>query len=198
MMPTQMKSLRPAASAALVGFFLLGCLAIAYGWWLRPLSEAERALAAGRAAEALELYGAAERRFGRFGATRVLFAGPHAMAVENQLALLYRRGDFDSVLEKAAAAPPSAAPRFWSGLALIGLALGEAKPETQIVWFTRAEEELRQALQAAPNDWDTKVNYEIAARLVAELRKQPKKKIDTPMQLLRPQPTQGPPPRKVG
>ena len=193
-----MKTLRPGALAALVVLFALGCLAIAYGWWLQPLAAAEREWAAGRSAAALEGYAAAERRLGRFGATRFVFAHQHATAIYNQLALLYRGGNYDAVLEKASSAPPEAAPRFWSGLALMGLAFAETKQDTQIVWFTRAEEELKLALQAAPNDWDTKVNYEIAARIVAELRKQPKKKIDTPMQLLRPQPSQGPPPRKVG
>ena len=193
-----MKRLGPGTAFLLVVFFVLGALLVAYAWWTSPLLTAERALAEGRQQAAMDGFVAAERRFARFGATRVLFAREHATAVYNQLALLYRTGDYDAVIERASTAPIGAAPRFWSGTALLGLASVEKKAETQLVWFTRAEEELRQALQAAPDDWDAKFNYEIAARVLAEMRRQPKKKADMPIQLLRPQPAQGPAQRKVG
>jgi hypothetical protein len=147
---------------------------------------------------ALALFATAEARFRRFGLAQQVFSREHARAVYNQLALLFQAGEYDAVLEKAATAPLGAAPRFWSGSALFARAMAKSKPEERLVWLTRAEDEFRQALAAKPDDWDTKYNYELAARLAAELRKEPKKKPDSLMQLLRPQPQQGRPARRVG
>jgi mxaK protein len=184
--------------AVLVLVLLAGSAAIAYARWTAPLVAGDRAVAEGRHDAALAAFGEAERRLGRFAVTRFLFAAPHAAAVYNQLGLLYRGGDHEGVLAKAAGAPAAASPHLWSGLALLRLGMAEGYADRQVTWFTRAEEELRQALEAAPGDWDAKFNYEIAARIVAELRRNPKKRIDDPMQLLRPQPAQAPPVRKVG
>jgi hypothetical protein len=189
---------RPLSAAALVLALLAGGAALAYAGWTRPLVEADAEARDGRAAAALAGYARAERRFGRFEITRMLFARQYSAAVANQLALLYRAGDYDAVIDKAAASPASAAPHFWSGLALMRLGMAEGRRDAQQAWFTRAEEELKQALDSAPGDWDTKVNYEIAARVLAEMRRQPKRAIENPLQLLRPQPAQTTPQRKVG
>ncbi len=143
-------------------------------------------------------YAAAEDRIARFSVTRQLAAAEHARVVANQLHLLYLAGRYDEVVEKASAAPSGAAPHFWAGTALLTRALSESSGESRLVWASRAEEELKMALQAAPDDWDTKVNYELAARWTAELRANPKKKADPSMQILRPQPRQPLPTRKSG
>jgi hypothetical protein len=188
----------PLTAAALVLTLLVGAAAVAYGRWSRPLRDGEAAAAEGRREEAIAAYRLAEERFGRWPLTRFLFAREHAVAVTNQLALLYRAGDFDGVVDKAAASPSGASPHFWAGLSLMQLGMAAGREDAQLVWFSRAEEELKLALQADPGDWDTKVNYEIAARVVAEMRKQPKRRIENPLQLLRPQPAPGTPQRKVG
>lgn len=190
--------LKPFPASLLVLALIAGLAALACARWAKPLLDADRARAAGQWQAALDGYAAAERRFGRFRLVQYVFAAEHAASVYNQLALLFHGGNYDAVLEKAAAAPAAAAPHFWSGLVLLKRALAEENPSAQLVGFSRAEDELKQALQAAPGDWDTKYNYEIAARLAAELRRQPKRKIDEPLRLLRPQPIQGQPPRKVG
>ena len=65
--------------------------------------------------------------------------------------------------------------------------------------LTRAEEELRRAVEAAPDDWDTKYDFEMVTTLAAELRKQPKTPPNQLMQLLRPQPRPGAKPvKRVG
>ena len=57
----------------------------------------------------------------------------------------------------------------------------------------------RRAVEAAPDDWDTKFDFEMVTRLAAELRKQPKTPPNQLMQLLRPQPKPGAKPvRRVG
>lgn len=197
-MPMSFPRFRPLTSGALVLMLLAGCGALGYARWTAPLFEADRALEAGRRDDALAGYRAAEGRLGRFQLSRFLFARQYAAAVHNQLALLYQAGDYDAVIEKAAGSPSAAAPHFWSGLALMRLGMAEGRADAQLAWFTRAEEELQQALQAAPDNWDAKVNYEIAARVLAEMRRQPKRRIENPMQLLRPQPAQSTPQRKVG
>lgn len=189
---------RPLTAAVLVVTLFAGAAALAYGRWTALLLAADRAAAEGRHEEALAGYRAAEERFGRFAVTRFIFATEHGAAAFNELALLYRGGQYDVVVDRASVSPASATPHFWSGLALLQLGMSEGRPEAQLVWFTRAEEELRQAVDAAPSDWDTKVNYEIAARILTEMRKQPKRSIENPLQLLRPQPAQNTPQRKVG
>lgn len=182
----------------LTALFLLGLLAVAYSQWTKPLREAERALARGETEAGLDAYAAAEARYGRFTVTRYLFAAWHADAVYNQLFLLYRAGDYPAVIDKAAIAPPGAAPRFWAGTAFVARALAEQNSEMRLRWVTAAEQELGQALKAAPDDWNTKFNYEIAARLGAGLRREPTMPKDLLMQLLRPTPAETAAPRKVG
>jgi hypothetical protein len=84
-------------------------------------------------------------------------------------------------------------------LAFFAKAREEEKPEAQLGWLTRAEEELRRAVEAEPGDWDTKYDFELVTRLASELRKQPKTPPNQLMQLLRPQPKLGSKPaRRVG
>lgn len=182
----------------LAAALLLGAGLLAYVRWIEPVREAERELARGNTQAAVDAYAAAEARFGRFAVTRYVFAARHADAVYNQLALLYRAGEYSAVADKAASAPAGAAPRFWAGTALLTRALAEEDSETRLQLATSAEQELGQALHAAPGDWDTKVNYEMAARLVTGLRRDPKIKGDLLMRLLRPTPAEKPGQRRVG
>jgi tetratricopeptide (TPR) repeat protein len=189
--------IHPLPAVLLTLALLAGGSAVAYARWARPLVEADEALAAGETRTAIEHYAVAERRFSRFAVLRSLFPGEYATAVYNQLALLYREGEYDAVLEKASTAPPGASPHLWTGLVLLTRALADKNPESRLLGLSRAEDELKQALQAAPDDWDARFNYEIAARLAAHLR-QPPRKGDDSLQLLRPQPRTPQPARKVG
>src|SRR5206468_12989245 len=90
-------------------------------------------------------------------------------------------------------------PHCWAGSAFYDTARAEKNPEARLGWLSRSEEEFRRAVEAAPDDWDTKFDYELTGRLAAELRKQPKNPPNQLMQLLRPQPKIGPkPPTRVG
>ena len=189
---------RPATAAAFVLTLLVGAGILLYAQWVEPLLAADRLAAEGRREDALAAYRAAAARYERFSVTKLLFAREHAVAVANQLALMYRAGDYTAVIDKAASSPRAAAPHFWAGLALMQVGMAEGREDAQLTWFSRAEEELRLAIEAAPDDWDTKVNYEIAARVLREMRRQPKRAIENPLQLLRPQPAQSTPQRKVG
>jgi tetratricopeptide (TPR) repeat protein len=190
---------RSAAAAAMVAMLLAGSAAIAYGLWMRPAADGDRALAAGRYEQALASYADAEARFDRLAATKELFAGDYAHVMANRLWILYRLERYDEAVDAAQRAPERALPHFWSGAALFEKARGEEKPDLRLGWLTRAEEEFRRALEATPDDWDTKYDFELVTKLAAELRRQPKTPPNQLMQLLRPQPKPGARPvKRVG
>jgi tetratricopeptide (TPR) repeat protein len=195
-----MMSLRRSLGAALMLVLLVGgAAAVASARWLRPIAEADEALDAGDWDRALASYTIAAARFDRAPVVRQLLARDYARAVGAQLWIYYRLQRYDELIEKAQRAPDAADPHFWSGLAFFAKSRGEGKPEAQFGWLTRAEEELRRAVEAAPADWDTKYDFELVTRLATALRKQPKVPPNQLMQLLRPQPRAGTKPgRHIG
>jgi tetratricopeptide (TPR) repeat protein len=189
---------RSAAAAAMVAMLLAGSAAVAYAAWMRPAADGDAALADGRYEQALASYAAAETRFDRLAA-KELFAGDYGHVMANRLWILHRLERYDEAVDTAQRAPESAAPHFWSGCAFFEKARAEEKPDMRLGWLTRAEEEFRRAVEAAPDDWDTKYDFELVTKLAAELRKQPKTPPNQLMQLLRPQPKPGAKPvKRVG
>ena len=185
---------------ALMSLALLGGLAlVGTSAWLSPLAAGDRAIREGRLEQALEAFAAAEARFDRLPATRQLLPAAYATSQTNQLWVLYRLERYDALIEKAATHLPGGPVHFWAGCALFNKATEEDEAEARIGWLERAAEEFEKALEMNPGDWDTKFNYELTVRLVAELRKKP----DTPpselIQLLRPKPKEGEQtPRRTG
>ena len=195
----QMPSARHAASVVAILMVLAGGAALAYARWTAPIAEGDRAIADGQLDRALAAYARAEARFDRVAPAKQLFASDYQRVVENELWALYRLGRYDDAIEKADRSPDGAAPHLWSGCAFFEKALGEEKPEARLGWMSRAEEELRRAVTATPDDWDTKYDFELVTRLAAALRRQPKTPPNQLMQLLRPQPKAGArPARRVG
>jgi tetratricopeptide (TPR) repeat protein len=195
-----MRAVRQSLAGAFVVLLLaLGVAAVAAARWTRPVAEGDAALAARDWPRALDAYARAEARFDRAPAVRQLFARDHARAVGAQLAIAYHLERYDDVIDKAQRAPEAASPHFWSGLAYLAKGRADGKPEGQLGHLTRAEEELRRAVEADPFDWDTKYDYELVTRLAAGLRKQPKIPPNQLMQLLRQPPKIGAKPtRRVG
>jgi tetratricopeptide (TPR) repeat protein len=190
---------RSAAAAAMVLMLVAGCSAIAYARWMQPAAAGDAAVADGRYEEALASYADAEARFDRFATARELFAGDYSHVMANQLWILFRLQRYDETIDKAQRAPESALPHFWSGCAFFERARAEEKPDPRLGWLTRAEEEFRRAVEAAPADWDTKFDFELVTKLAGELRRQPKTPPNQLMQLLRPQPKPGAKPvKRVG
>jgi tetratricopeptide (TPR) repeat protein len=163
------------------------------------LRDVDAALADGRYEQALASYADAEARFDRVAAARELFKDDYSHVMGNQLWILHRLERYDEAIDTAQRAPESARPHFWSGCAFFEKARGEEKPDPRLGWLTRAEEEFRRAVEAAPDDWDTKYDFELVTKLAAELRKQPRTPPNQLMQLLRPQPKPGAKPvKRVG
>ncbi len=177
--------------ALLAGLTLLG-----YTHWIEPLTSADRALETGDYEAALADYGRAQGRFASWPVMRQVRPTDYHRLVSNQLAAMYRLGDFDGTIEKAQETPSVPDAHFWSGLALYIKGADEEEADARLAWISRAEEEFRSALQGAPDDWDAKFNFELANRLAEELRKKPKTPPKQPIQVLRPKPKEGNQPAK--
>jgi tetratricopeptide (TPR) repeat protein len=194
-----MATAKSLASGAIVFVLLAGAAAVVYARWTDPIAEGDRAVENAQLDLALAAYARAEARFDRVAAAKQLLTNEYDRTIENQLWALYRLGRYDDLIEKADRSPDGASPHFWAGCALFEKAVAEDQPEARLGWLSRAEEELRRAIDSMPDDWDTKYDFELVTRLAAELRKQPKTPPNQLMQLLRPQPKAGAKPaRRVG
>ena len=171
---------------------------IAYARWTTPLQEADAALADGRLEQAVVASQIAEARFDAVPAAKQIVPAEYTRAVGNHLLALYRLKRYDEVIDVAQKAPAAASPNFWAACAFFQKATVEEAPEARLGWLSRAEEEFRKAIEAAPEDWDTKFDFELTTRLASELRKQPNTPPKQLMQLLRPPTAGAKPPRRTG
>ena len=189
---------KPAVVALLLVILCSGVALVAYGYWARPLRESERAIRDGNFEAALRYCNAAEARFNQLRFTKQLLGSDYEALAGNKLWLLFRLGRLDETIDKATEYPESGFAHFWSACAFFEKARGEEKDESVLGWLNRSQDEFRTALQAKPDDWDAKFNYELTGRLVAEMRKGPKARPEM-MKLLRPEAPGGKPvTRKVG
>jgi len=156
--------------------------------WLRPLAAGEQAFEEGELETGLERFGKAEARFEKFQFMKRLLPESYDASRANQFQILYLLGDLDALLDKPAPNPPIASAHFWVGCALFNRALEETEPDARIAWLYRASDEFRNALKLNPEDWDTKFNYELTSRLLAEMEE---KAEPPPSNILRPQPMDG-------
>ena len=189
---------RAVSSTFVVLLLAAGLGFLGYARWTAPVTAGDAALADGRLKDAVGEYTLAEARFDAVPAVRQFAASEYARVVDNHLLALYRLKRYDDVIDLAQRAPAASMPSFWSGSALFQKAVVEEQPDARLGWLGRAEEEFRKAIDAAPDDWDTKYDFELTTRLVAELRKQPKTPPKQMMQLLRPPQPGVKTPRRVG
>jgi len=189
---------RTLTATLVVLFLLAGGTLVAYDRWTAPVAGGDAALADGRLDQAIADYKLAEARFDALPAVRQLAASEYARVIGNHLLALYRLKRYDEVIDLAQRAPAEASPSFWSASAFFQKAVVEEQPDARLGWLGRAEEEFRKAIEAAPDDWDTKYDFELTTRLAAELRKQPKTPPKQMMQLLRPPQPGTKTPRRVG
>ena len=166
---------------------IAGAALLLYARWTEPLIEAASATAAGDSARALQAYQGSTARFAEMPITQQILARDFARATHNQLALLYQKGDYDAVLEAADTAPPAAfAPFLGRVCALCEERNSKRRRKSGSHGSIAPRTRSRLALAAAPDDWDTKYNYELSARLVSALRTKPKQVPPALLQLLRP------------
>jgi tetratricopeptide (TPR) repeat protein len=190
---------RSTGSALMALLFLGGAAALGYARWTAPIAAADGAVSRGQYEQALAGYTTAEASFDRNPVTKQFFAADYQRVVANELGILYRLDRFDETIDKAERAPEGAMPHFWAGCAYFQKARAEEQTDARVAWMSRAEEELRRAVEAAPADWDAKFDFELTTRLAAEMRKRPQTPPKQLMQLLRPQPdAAAAPPKRVG
>lgn len=185
-------------SAVVVLLLVAGVGLMAYARWTAPLEDAEAALAEGRFEQAVVASQITEARFDALSAAKQIVPAEYTRAVGNHLLALYRLKRYDEVIDVAQKAPAAASPNFWAACAFFQKAAVEEAPDARLGWLSRAEEEFRKAIEAAPEDWDTKFNFELTTRLASELRKQPNTPPKQLMQLLRPPTAGAKPPRRTG
>lgn len=190
--------MRVLVSTIVVLLLAAGLTLLGYARWTGALKAADSDLASGNLEGAIENYRIAEARFEALPAAKQIVPAEYSRAVGNHLWALYRLKRYDEVIDLAQKAPPESAPNFWSACAFFQKASVEEKPEARLGWLSRAEEEFRKAIEAAPDDWDTKYNFELTTRLSAELRKQPNTPPRQLMQLLRPPTPGSKTPRRTG
>src|SRR6478672_10887557 len=124
-----MMSARRSLGGALMLLLLVGgAAALASARWLRPIADADAALAAGDLERARLAYALAEARFDRAPVTRRLLPQEYDRVVGAQLWIDYRMQRFDEVIDRAQHAPDGAEPHLWSGLAFYAKSRGDGKP----------------------------------------------------------------------
>jgi tetratricopeptide (TPR) repeat protein len=190
--------MRASGITAVVILLLAGVALLGYARWMRAIDEADMALAVGRLDAAVAGYQAAEARFDAIPAAKQFAAADYNRAVANHLWALYRLKRYDEAIDLAQKAPAEATPHFWSACAFFQKATIEEAPEARLGWLNRSEEEFRKAIDATPEDWDTKYDFELTTRLAAELRRQPNTPPKQLMQLLRPPTPGAKTPRRTG
>lgn len=196
---------------AIFGGILLLFLAVAaYGLWLLQLERGARAAARGDLETAARIYNTAERSVPWFVAR--VFPDHYARPIFAQVALLYNTGKTDDAagkLERGAVIVPSLAERpeygFWSGNVLLRRAVENLDPEVSAKHLFAAGAQYRKALEASPDDWDIKYNYELVQYLLAQNQKDREKeesKMKSILERIRtvtePAPKEPPPPEKRG
>jgi hypothetical protein len=183
-------------TAMVLVVLVVGAALMGYSRWSRDIVEGDAFLASGDFERAIASYVSAEARFEQIPSTRRLFAADYHHVASNHLYALYHTGRVDDLIAQAEKSPEEAAPHFWVGCAFFLKAQLEEEADSALAWLTRAEESFKKAVAAAPEDWDTKYDYELTTRLAAALRKEPKAPPKQMMQLLRP-PTGAKPVRRV-
>lgn len=172
---------------------LVGSVLIGTAWFLRPITEAEQADREGHPERALELYGVGEKRFDAIPLSKRLLPRLYDFVVTNELSVMYSLQQYDAIIDKAGTTGVPGG-RLWAGCALFGKGALESKPDARMGFLSQSQEEFRRALEVSSSDWDVKFNYELTAKVIAELRKPPQSQKQQMIKPLKPPPK---PTRKV-
>lgn len=193
------------AAIVMLSLFFLG-----YGCWLLQLERGARAVAHGDLQRAVAIYDAAEWPFPSVLAR--IFPDGYGRAVFPKIGALYnsgKTGDAAQELERAATRAPSLTERpeyaFWSGNVLLRRALEATDTEIILKHLYAASANFRKAVEAAPENWDIKYNYELVQQLLADQESEKAKEeskmksiLDRVRTITEPAPKEPPPPEKQG
>ncbi|MBI2815681.1 MAG: hypothetical protein HYX72_01955 [Acidobacteria bacterium] len=151
---------------------IVAVIGLAYGSLLREMDAAASEYSRGDNVGALKKYESVEKRVRTLGAIRVIPAGDRRDLILNQARLLYEQGKYDEAMERMEReneiSGNTSDGRF---LLLRGeIAFRKAvknyrespKKDARVLEeaLRAAEENLRDSLRLAPDNWDTKYNFE--------------------------------------
>jgi tetratricopeptide (TPR) repeat protein len=101
--------------------------------------------------------------------------------VFNQIGILYQAGEYEKVVEKleqaareASFMSETAAHSFWLGNVLVRRAVANPDPEEAAQGLQSAVAEYQKGLDAHPEDWDLKYNFELTKQILARDQDQKK------------------------
>ncbi|HKE25610.1 MAG TPA: hypothetical protein VKB88_24800 [Bryobacteraceae bacterium] len=164
---------RIAMAAAALVLFAASWMVLSYARWVRQIDRANHALQAGDSKTAVQGYEAA--------AARAISAPPHPRSVWRRLIFnharaLYGLRDYDGLSrmlesEMVRALGDDPELHFWLGNLEYRAAQAQTEKQAMRAAFERAANSYRLGLSAAPDDWDLKYNYELAASQADSLRK---------------------------
>lgn len=158
-----------------VGILLLivAVVGLEYGSLVSEMSEAARDYSHGDAATALKRYEDVEQRLRSYGAIRLIPGEDRRNLFLDEARMLYATGNYDDALERLnlenQISGTTTDSRFFllRGDITFRKAIkasheveGDDDPHALAEALSPVEEDLRQALQADPNDWDAKYNLE--------------------------------------
>jgi hypothetical protein len=186
-MRSETRQIVAVTSAVLVLAVSLSLLS--YARWVRGIAAGNRALAGQDYSAAEHAYTAAEMQTVHSLVPSDLLRVEDRVLVFNRAQLLNsnkRYGELAHLLDAAAAHRPELANdaeyHFWMGIVEYQKAVSETDKQALRTELQQASDSFRMAIQAAPNDWDSKYNYELTSRLLAGMRN---KKEDSQEQLKR-------------
>ncbi len=166
--------------ACLFFIFVISAGLVGYGWWLFRIEKANRAYRAGEMPLAAERYEAAEFPFRYAPWLTYLLRDDFENLIFNQVAALHARGQYPKAVEKlqqgAEWAPfliESGEYSFWSGNLLFRRAAASKKPEDVLNNLKSALGEYQRGLQASPEHWDLKYNYELVKMILSQRDQSP-------------------------
>jgi hypothetical protein len=170
---------------------LAGAILIVAGRWFSPMVSAQQAMKEGRLQVALIEYRSAERRLAGSAIVRRLLPEVYDSAISSELAIMYSLKQYDDVIDKAGATGSPAA-RFWAGCALFAKADIDVSDKNRLNWMAQAQQEFRGAVAAEPDNFDARFNYELIAKLIAGMKKDPTIERPKDLQMLVPSSAQAP------
>ena len=150
---------------------------LSYAQWVRGIAVGDRALQNQDLAAAEAAYTAAVTRAEHIPLPSIFLRSRYRTLVFNRARLFDARHNYDALarwLEAAASHSPAiaAAPEyhFWTGVVEYEKAIDLKDKRAVREGLQRASEDFRLALESDPNDWDTKYNYELTARLLERMQ----------------------------
>lgn len=168
-------SIKHARPAFWLILLFVSATLITYALWLYQIDRGNQAYRAGDLSLAGERYEVAAASFRAVPWLAYLVRDDFETLVFNRAAVLYGMGKYDLAnenLREAVAVAPFLAQRgefsYWSGNLLFRSAAGSKNPQDFVKLLNSALEEYHRGLQASPNDWDLKYNYELARKILSQ------------------------------